>query len=107
MYETSDRETEVQELTWALVDEQATDDQVHRLEELLLDDNDARQTYVLCMQMHADLHYLLGGKRRPALPPEVEKAIKAQQKQAKKPAPLPIVDLPPVVAHVPFVDGMV
>jgi hypothetical protein len=102
MDETNDLATEVQELAWAMVDEQATDGQIHRLEELLLEDHEARRVYVMCMQMHSDLHYLLGGKQ-PRLPAAIEEAIKAERKKAR-PAALPIVDLPPVIANVPFVD---
>jgi hypothetical protein len=103
MYETGDRENEVQALTWALVDEQATDDQIRRLEEMLLEDGEARRVYITCMQMHADLRYLFGGKQ-PGLPPAVEEAIKAQEKKLSP--RLPIVAPPPIVAHVPFVDGV-
>ncbi|MBU4270851.1 MAG: hypothetical protein KKE86_00965 [Planctomycetes bacterium] len=92
---------EVQELVWALVDDQATDAQVRRLEELLLDDSEARRVYVTCMQMHADLHYLLSDKR-PRLPPAVEKAIESQRTK-KSAAPLPVVDLPPAI-NVQFPD---
>lgn len=97
MSETPDVATEIQELTWALIDEQATDSQVRRLEELLLEDREARQVYVMCMQMHADLHYFFMGNKKPQLPAAVEKAI-AEEKKKKKPvaAPLPVVDLPPL-----------
>jgi len=93
---------EVQELAWALIDEQATEEQVRRLEELLLENKDAREVYVMCMQMHADLHYLLGGKKF-ELPEALKEAMAAKQSQqqtsaaAKAPqqgAPLPLVDLP-------------
>ncbi len=63
MHPTTDLLDEVQELVWALVDEQATEEQAQRLERLLLDNREARQIYITCMQMHADLHYLLGGKK--------------------------------------------
>ena len=52
------------------------------------------------MQMHADLHYMLSGKK-PVLPPAVEKAIEAQKKSS-----LSIDSLPPVVANVPCVEGL-
>jgi hypothetical protein len=53
----------VQELTWALVDEQISDDEMGLLDNLLLSDDEARQTYIGCVQLHADLvsHY-----RKPA-----------------------------------------
>jgi hypothetical protein len=45
----------VHELTWALVDEQITDAQMEELEALLLGDSIARDAYIRCMQLHADL----------------------------------------------------
>ena len=49
----------VQELTWELVDEQINDDELRLLENLLLSDDQARDTYVGCIQLHTDLlhHY--------------------------------------------------
>ena len=102
MCETSDMSSEVQELTWALVDEQATEGQVRHLEELLIEDQEARRVYVTCMQMHADLHYLFGGGKM-ALPPALEEAIKAQKKSG--PA-LPIVDLPTTTTNAHHSNGV-
>lgn len=45
----------VQELTWALMDEQINDDEVRLLDNLLLSDDQARETYIGCVQLHADL----------------------------------------------------
>ena len=45
----------VQELTWALVDEQIDDDEMRLLDNLLLSDDGARETYIGCMQLHTDL----------------------------------------------------
>jgi hypothetical protein len=45
----------VQELTWALVDENISDDELPLLESLLLSDDAARGTYVGCIQLHSDL----------------------------------------------------
>jgi hypothetical protein len=97
---------EVQELVWALIDDQATDTQIKRLEELLLADEEARRTYVMCMQMHADLHFLLGGKR-PALPMPWEKPGPAeipwtgvdqgkQKIDTRTRKPLPVVEMRPM-----------
>jgi hypothetical protein len=49
----------VQELTWALVDEQISDDEMSLLDNLLLSDEAARFRYLECVQLHADLftHY--------------------------------------------------
>jgi hypothetical protein len=54
----------VQELTWALVDEQITDDELSLLDSLLLSDDKARARYVECVQLHAALtmHYATGAK---------------------------------------------
>jgi hypothetical protein len=45
----------VQELTWALLDEQINDDEFVLLDNLLLSDEKARKSYVGCVQLHADL----------------------------------------------------
>jgi predicted Zn-dependent protease len=45
----------VQELSWALLDEQMNDDEFMLLENLLLADEKARETYVGCTRLHADL----------------------------------------------------
>jgi hypothetical protein len=45
----------VQELTWDLLDEQITDDEFRLLENLLLSDRKARDTYRGCVQLEADL----------------------------------------------------
>jgi hypothetical protein len=49
----------VQELTWALLDEQISDDEMSLLDNLLLSDDAARNRYVECVQLHVDLlaHY--------------------------------------------------
>ena len=49
----------VQELTWALLDEQITDDEMSLLDNLLLSDDAARKRYVECVQLHVGLisHY--------------------------------------------------
>ena len=100
MHQPDDLTNEVQGLVWALVDDQASDDQVRRLEELLLENQQARHIYVMCMQMHADLHYLLSGKQ-PRLPIPLQKAGKATGGQ-KSPSPLPIIELPPATSSVPL-----
>jgi hypothetical protein len=47
--------TRVQELTWALLDEQINDDEFKLLDNLLLSDEKARHTYLECTQLHAEL----------------------------------------------------
>ena len=103
MDEMNDLTAEVQELAWALVDEHATDAQISHLEELLLENEDARKIYVMCMQMHADLHYLLGDKR-PRSHIALEKAMREKEEPSKaaSAAPLPVVDLPPISSSSPL-----
>jgi hypothetical protein len=45
----------VQELTWAMVDDQITADEARLLESLLLSDDHAARKYVECVQLHSDL----------------------------------------------------
>jgi hypothetical protein len=59
----------VHELTWALVDEQITDAQMEELEALLLGDSIARDAYVRCMQLHADLSTEFKKPTQPATKP--------------------------------------
>jgi hypothetical protein len=54
---------EVQQLVWALVDDLATEEQVRRLETLVLEHAEARRAYAECMALHAELHCLLAAPR--------------------------------------------
>lgn len=45
----------VQQLTWAVLDDQITDDEIDLLDSLLLSDDEARQNYVGCVQLHVGL----------------------------------------------------
>jgi hypothetical protein len=45
----------VHELSWALFDEQITDEQMAELEARLLSDATARDAYIRCVQLHTDL----------------------------------------------------
>jgi hypothetical protein len=45
----------VQELTWALLDEQINDDEFDLLGNLLLSDENSRSAYLGCVQLHAEL----------------------------------------------------
>jgi hypothetical protein len=56
----------VQELTWALVDEQITADQMSLLDNLLLSDEQARATYIDCVRLHADLTAHFAAQPTPA-----------------------------------------
>jgi hypothetical protein len=88
---------EVQELTWTLVDDQATEGQVRRLTELLQESHEARRVYVSCMQMHSDLYFLLGN-RKSLLPQAIQE--RSPQKTAGVTA-----GLPAAAADVPLCSG--
>jgi hypothetical protein len=45
----------VQELTWALLDDQITEDDISLLDTLLLTGESARSRYMECVQLHTDL----------------------------------------------------
>jgi len=78
--QTESLDDEVQELVWALVDDHATDEQVRRLEQMLLNSGEAREIYIKCMKLHADLHTF----------------FRAENEGAAKPI-APIIDsLPPI-----------
>ena len=49
----------VQELTWAMLDGEISDDEMSLLDTLLLTGGDARNRYIECVQLHTDLmaHY--------------------------------------------------
>jgi hypothetical protein len=103
MHTTEDLLNEVQELTWALIDDQATDKDVARLEELLVAHNEARQTYVECMRLHTDLHFFFGPP--PRLPQVLEKVLASKEKTPPKTEPLPIVNFPTSHPAVPLHNG--
>lgn len=46
---------EVQDLSWSLLDEVISDNEFARLEQVLLDEEEARRTYLDCVQLHVDL----------------------------------------------------
>ncbi|HVT29480.1 MAG TPA: hypothetical protein VHE81_15800 [Lacipirellulaceae bacterium] len=52
----------IQELTWDLFDEQISDDEFRLLENLLLSDATARQSYLACVQLQADLMSHFGSR---------------------------------------------
>ncbi|MCE9553558.1 MAG: hypothetical protein K8T91_09335 [Planctomycetes bacterium] len=78
---------EVQQLVWALVDEVATDEQIRRLENLVLEHAAARRAYVDCMSLHAELHCMFS-------PPRPVQPIAMGNTPAAK-APIFNLDTPP------------
>lgn len=58
----------VHELTWALLDEHISDEEMAELESRLLADNTARDSYLRYAQMHADLatHFATPTEQREA-----------------------------------------
>ncbi len=70
-------EEDVQNLVWALVDEYITEPELERLEGLILQSDEARSTYISCIQLHVDLIFYFANERR------------KQDPGAKHPFPLP------------------
>jgi hypothetical protein len=58
----------VEELTWAMVDEQIRDDELRLLDTLLLSDDAARETYLGCVQLHVDLMHFFAKQEANARP---------------------------------------
>jgi hypothetical protein len=56
----------VSTLSWALIDEQITQDEIGLLDTLLLSDPAARSTYLDCMQLHTDLLFHFSEQEQPA-----------------------------------------
>jgi hypothetical protein len=52
---------QVQELTWALLDDNASEGEVSRLEGLLASSDSARQDYLRCVELHVGLHEHFAG----------------------------------------------
>ena len=84
MDKTTELEAEVEDITWALIDDQATQDELRRLEELLLHSREACQAYVRCLQIEADLYFQFGDKRPPLR--EVIEERQRQETTAPQPA---------------------
>jgi hypothetical protein len=77
--ELNGEETETQRLTWAVLDENITQKELKRLEQLLLEDSEARQTYINCVQMHADLMEFYGQQPKESSPgKKVQKKVPTQ-----------------------------
>ncbi len=55
----SDTLDRVHELSWALLDEHIAGEEMAELEDRLLNDSTARDSYIRCVQLHSDLisHY--------------------------------------------------
>ena len=62
--------TEVQDLIWALLDQQISESDFKQLEAMLREDEEARRLYVQCVQIHVDLQQWFDGKSTtaPCLP---------------------------------------
>jgi hypothetical protein len=59
-------EDPVESLTWALLDEQITQDEICLLDTLLLSDDAARNAYLGCVQLHTDLLFHFSEKNEVA-----------------------------------------
>ena len=56
----------VEDLVWAMLDEQISEQEFSRLDELLRDDEEARRLYLQCVQLHVDLASFYAAKDKPA-----------------------------------------
>jgi len=54
----------IEALSWALLDEQITDEEFRLLDTLLLSDDAARTSYVGCVQLHTDLLFHFGEQQK-------------------------------------------
>ncbi len=60
--------SKTQDLSWACLDERISDQQFQRLQDLLREQDAARQTYAKCVQLDLDLHHFFrGGRAMPQL----------------------------------------
>lgn len=73
----NERLADFEQLVWALLDDQISDDDRSRLEQLIASDEQARETYVQCVQMHVDLQDHFAGTTKPAIPPNESKPAKS------------------------------
>jgi hypothetical protein len=48
---------DLQDLIWAMLDEQISENDFRRLESLFASDEEARRLYVQCVQLHVDLQH--------------------------------------------------
>jgi len=62
------RRERVEELTWAMVDEQINAGEFELLDSLLLSDDAARETYLGCVQLHVDLMHFFAKQEANARP---------------------------------------
>ena len=57
---------DVEGLVWAMLDEQISEEDFGRLDNLLSDDDEARRLYLQCVQLHVDLANFFATKDKPA-----------------------------------------
>ena len=93
MDKTPELDTEVQDLTWALIDEQATDSEVGRLAKLLEKSGGARQMYVRCMADEQRVPVLPVGQQESRLPRVLPQ--RSRPKTAGLPGTFEAAALPP------------
>jgi hypothetical protein len=62
-------------LSWALLDEQITQDEIDLLDTLLLSDDAARAAYLGCVQLHSDLLFHFQEQRQPATTAAATKSL--------------------------------
>jgi hypothetical protein len=58
---------DIEGLVWAMLDEQISEEDFRRLDELLRDDEEARRLYLQCVQLHVDLANFYATKDKTAV----------------------------------------
>ena len=95
MSDLEQRIEELDQLVWALLDDQLTSSEIERLEQMLIGDEDLRKHYVRCMQLHADLHTMFyQAKERAAESVAKQEQVAGEEPQAPAIMPPLDIDLP-------------
>ena len=64
-----------EQLIWALLDGQLPTEQAAQLESMLKENDQVRQRYVECVQIHGDLHQHFGGASDLKIPPTTKSPV--------------------------------
>ena len=91
----------IEELVWALLDDQITPLELEQLEQRLLTDDAARHRYVECIQMHTDLQEHFNPSKLKFKLPSEKSSDKSETKSAPPVNPLADIDLPTTQGHTP------
>ena len=85
---------ELDQLVWRLLDDRITSSEFARLEHLLTESEGLRKHYILCMQLHADLHTMFDQAKHRAHEDAAPRQPAAEETSDAAIAPPLIIDLP-------------